>query len=159
MMVGGSSSARARQRAGEAGEGVAVACCSDAVGEPGSLSALSPAARFVTPNPPYFKPRSTVCKGWDLFLLLGEAGGDRGEHIAQLKSVFSIKRRKSSKTHSGLNVTVKSTQAALPLQSTQQFMCVIAGRWFLFVLKMSNPSSQRISSETIRTDLEVQYAF
>ena len=54
-----------------------------------------------------FKPRS---KRWDLFLLLGKAAGER---TALPKSVFSIKRRKSSQTPSGLNVPVKSIYAAL----------------------------------------------
>lgn len=143
-----------------------IACRGNAVDELGPLSALPRQCLHTETcnslwhtKSPHFKARSTLYKGWDLFLLLGEAGGDRGEHTAHLKSVFSIKRRKSSKTHSGLNITVKRVQAALPLQSNQQFMCVIAGRWFLFVLKMSNPNSQRVSSETIWTDLEVQCAF
>lgn len=62
-----------------------------------------------------FKPRSQC---WDSFLLLGKAGG---EHTALPKSVFSIKRRKSSKARSGLNIPVKSIYAALPLQSIPGF--------------------------------------
>lgn len=62
-----------------------------------------------------FKPHS---KGWDLFLLLGKAGG---EHTALPKSVVPIKRRNSSKTPSGFNIPVKSISAALPLQSIPGF--------------------------------------
>lgn len=120
---------------------------------------LSPATRSVTQNRPASNHTAPSARVGICSCFWGRLGGDRGERMARLKSVFSIKRRKSSKTHSGLNITVKSMQAALPLQSNQQFMCVIAGRWFLFVLKMNNPSSQRISSETIWTDLEVQCAF
>lgn len=115
---------------------------------------------FITPNPrPQTKESPLQGSGFVPASWGDGGGGDKGEHVAQLKSVFSIKRRKSSKTHSGLSITVKSIRAALPLRCNQQFMCVIAGRWFLFVLKMSNPSSRRISSETIWTDLEVQRAF
>lgn len=89
-----------------------------------------------------FKPCS---EHWDLFLLLGKAGGER---TALPRSVFPIKRRKSSKTHSGLNIPVKKHLSCSSLAKYPRFLWVIAGRWFLFLLKMSNSSSPRIPSET-----------
>lgn len=54
----------------------------DVVGGLGPLSALpqwclhtESCSSLCNPKLPRFKPRSTLCKGWDLFLLLGEAGG------------------------------------------------------------------------------------
>lgn len=59
-----------------------ISCHDDVVGELGPLSALprwwlhtESCNSLCHPKLPRFKPQSTLCKGWDLFLLLGEAGG------------------------------------------------------------------------------------
>lgn len=71
------------QRAGEVGKGVGITCCCDAAGELGPLPVL-PCPCLHTkscyllchPKSPRFKPRSTLCKAWDLFLLLSGRRGD-----------------------------------------------------------------------------------